>query len=301
MKLHIEHKEELDKGLEFALDKLPARIKKEILSFLENHRFNSISEIRIHKGSCIMLIADSINVMTEIYVDEDIINSTIDSLCDGSIYAHFRTIKDGYISVGKGVRAGICGKACIEDSKICGISDITSINIRIPKHIPNAGHYVYSFLKDNGFMTSALIYSAPGVGKTTILRDLIYKLSNTYPPIRYAVIDTRDEITPSIEDKIVADIFVSYPKGTAIELATKSMTPQIIICDEISSEEEANEVLSSINAGVKLIATAHAGSFEELCSKSILKELLSCGAFDYAIGVKREYGQKHYEFTLNKL
>ncbi len=301
MKYNIIYKEELDKTLLFVLNKLPLRLKNEISDFLEHHRFKSINEIRIHRNSNIMLIADSLNILTDIYVSEDIIDSCIDSLCSGSIYAHFRTIKDGYISVGKGVRAGICGKACLENGEICGVSDITSINIRIPQHIQNASSYLYNILKDNGFFSSVIIYSAPGVGKTTILRDLIYKLSYAYPPIRYAVIDSRDEITASIEEKINADIFISYPKGTAIELATKSMTPQLIVCDEISSIEEANDVLNSVNSGVKLIATAHASSFEELMEKGILQGLFDNGVFDYALGVSREYGEKRYKFKLTKL
>lgn len=301
MKYNIIYKEELDKTLSFVLSKLPITLKNEISVFLEHHRFKSINEIRIHRNSNIMLIADSLNILTDIYVNEDTIDSCIDSLCGGSVYAHFRTIKEGYISVGKGVRAGICGKACIENGEICGVSDITSINIRIPQHIQNASSYLYNFLKNNGFFSSIIIYSAPGVGKTTILRDLIYKLSYAYPPIRYAVIDSRDEITASIEEKINADIFISYPKGTAIELATKSMTPQLIVCDEISSIEEANDVLNSVNSGVKLIATAHANSFNELIEKNILNRLFENKVFDYALGVSREYGEKRYKFELTKL
>lgn len=301
MKYNIVYKEELDKTLEFALNKLPSSLKKSIITFLEHHRFKSINEIRIHKNSSIMLIADSLNVLTDIYVTSDLIDSCIDSLCDGSVYAHFHTIKDGYISVGKGVRAGICGRAYVENGEICGVSDITSINIRIPQHIYNASTYLYNILKETGFFSSVIIYSAPGVGKTTILRDLIYKLSNTYPPIRYAIIDSRDEIIASIEKKINADVFVSYPKGTAIELATKSMTPQLIICDEIASLDEANEVLSSVNSGVKLIATAHASTFDELVAKNTLQSLFKNNVFDFALGVSREYGEKRYKFSLTKL
>lgn len=301
MKYNIIYKEELDKTLVFTLNKLPTSLKNEIISFLEHHRFKSINEIRIHKNSNIMLIADSKNVITDIYTTSDIVDSCIDSLCGGSVYAHFNTIKDGYISVGKGVRAGICGRAYVENGKICGVSDISSINIRIPQHIANASTYLYNILKENGFFSSVIIYSAPGVGKTTILRDLIYKLSSTYPPIRFAIIDSRDEITATIENKINADVFVSYPKGTAIELATKSMTPQLIICDEIASQEEANEVLLAVNSGVKLIATAHASSYEELTTKNTLESLFKNKVFDYALGVSREYGEKRYKFTLTKI
>ena len=78
-----------------------------------------------------MLIADSKNVITDIFVSEDDIISTMELLCDGSIYAHIDTIKQGYISVGKGIRAGICGRASVENGQINGIRDISSININV--------------------------------------------------------------------------------------------------------------------------------------------------------------------------
>ena len=84
----------------------------------------------------------------------------------------------------------------------------------------------------------------------------------------------------------VAGIFISYPKGLAIEIATKSMTPELIICDEISSFEEANAVGQATNSGVAIIASCHASSFDELCSKEILKDLFLHRVFDYALGNK---------------
>ena len=246
-----------------------------------------------------MLIADSKNVKTDIYLTEYDIDEIYNQLCDMSLYAHINTIKQGYISLEHGIRAGICGKATIENNIICGINEISSINIRIPQKIYNASSYLYNLLSENDFKASVILYSSPGVGKTTILRDLISKLSNTN--IRYAIIDSRNEITSCLDKIQNGDVFVSYPKGVAIELATKSMTPQIIICDEISSEDEADEIFKSSNAGIELIATTHAKTFDELKNKAILKKILKNGVFDYALGVEREYGKKEYRFSLNEL
>lgn len=301
MRLNIIYEEKIDEALEFVASKLPEKLKNDIFNFLKNHRYRAINEIRIHKGGHLCLIADSVNVLTDIYVNEDLINETLNSLCDGSVYAHFNTIKDGYISVGMGIRAGICGKANIENGEITGVYNISSINIRIPQKISNASCYLFEILKNNNFNKSVIIYSKPGVGKTTILRDLISKIGDIFPPIRFSVIDTKEEISPSLSEKTNADIYISYPKGMAIELSTKSMTPQIIICDEITSKEEAKSILEAVNAGVSLIATCHASTKEELLSKSSLLPLFEKGVFDYALGVTREYGKKKYEFDLNKL
>lgn len=299
MKYLINYKALLDKTFSFLLEKLPNKIRTGLLEFYISNGSPAINEIRIKKNSYIYLIANSKNVKTDIYTEEEDIESIIFSISNGSLYAHINTIKEGYISVGKGIRAGICGTAVLDDAIISGIKDISSINFRIPNRIINASNFVYSLLKNSSFISSILIYSAPAVGKTTILRDLIEKLSKTN--LRFAVIDTREEIiTPYIENANF-DVFISYPKGQAIEIATKSMTPELIICDEISSENEANAVLKAIHNGVKLIATTHASSYEELCSKKILLPLIESRVFDYYVGVKREYGERKYKFDLKSL
>ena len=243
-----------------------------------------------------MLIADSKNAETDIYLNGNDLANIFDNLCDNSLYAHFDTIKDGYLSIGNGIRAGICGKASLDNKKICGINDISSINIRIPYVINNASNTVYSLLEKHDFKCSIIIYSSPGVGKTTILRDLINKISKT--TLRYAVIDSKNELSFLTTQSKNGDFYISYPKGLAIEMATKNMTPQLIICDEISSKSEADEIYHSSNSGVNFIASTHAGSINELFSKSILKDLFNSNTFDFAIGVTREYGEKQYNFSI---
>lgn len=296
MKYSINFKRELDKTLMYLLEKLPSHLRTSITEFCEESSYPVINEIRMKKNSFIYFIADSKNVKSNIFLSSEAIEEVFLTLTDGSLYAHIDTIKDGYISVGKGIRAGICGTAVLDDKAIVGVKDISSINIRLPQKIHNASNFVYSLLEKNTFDCSILIYSAPGVGKTSILRDLIAKLSQTTK--RFSVIDSREEIITPFLENVNCDAYISYPKGTAIEMATKSMTPEIIICDEISTESEALSVLKAAHNGVRFIATTHARTFEELQSKIILSPLISSGLFDYYIGVLRGYGEKTYKFTL---
>ncbi|MBQ8545902.1 MAG: hypothetical protein IJ437_03050 [Clostridia bacterium] len=301
MRLEIKYKEKTDEALEYLISRIPRELGTSIMCFLNENKYSFINEIRMKKNSFIYLIADSKNVKTDIFVSEACIESTFEALCGGSIYAHYDTIKEGYISVGQGIRAGVCGTAVMDGTLISGIKDISSINIRIPQRIYGASNYIFTLLEKNNFKSSLLLYSPPGVGKTSILRDLVIRLNELATPIRFSVIDSREEIITPHSFCSNCDAFLSYPKGTAIELATKSMTPELIICDEISTEAEAQAVFKASHNGVKLIATTHSSSYNELISKSILEPLLSSNVFDFAIGVSRKYGEKSYKFTLNKL
>lgn len=300
MQIYLNINRSTDEIFSFVLTKLPMFIKNSLESFVKEKGVSTVDEIRIHSNSYITLISRQNNIVTDTYVEKGLLEEIFIELCQGSVYAYVDTIKDGYISIGKGIRAGICGKAIMENGTLMGVNDITSICIRLPHRISFAGAYVYGILKRSSFLSSILLYSAPGVGKTTILRDLAYRLSNTNPPVRFAIVDTKEEITPFLNEINNANIYLSYPKGIAIELATKCMTPELILCDEISSKDEAISVSQAINCGVTLVATTHAKSFEELKTKEILKPLFSANAFDLAIGVVRSNSNK-FEYTVDKL
>ena len=196
---------------------------------------------------------------------------------------------------------GICGKATLQNGQITGISEFTSLNIRMPKRIYHAADYLYDLIRSRDYKCSVILYSLPGVGKTTILRELIYNLSCSETPVRFSVIDSREEIIGGLDIEAPLDAYISYPKGKAITLATRSMTPEMIICDEISTLTEAEAVLNSVNCGVSFIATTHASSFNELKMKEQLYPLMKNNVFDYALGITREHGSTKYKYTLNNI
>ncbi|MBQ9744970.1 MAG: hypothetical protein IJW19_07590 [Clostridia bacterium] len=300
MRTEIKNRKENTK-LNYLLSLLPGDINAYICKYISDNPGKQIDEIRMHCGAPLCLISDFSNIKTDKIITKKHIEECVTSFCKGAIYACFNTIKEGYISIGQGIRVGICGRATVQNGQITGITDFSSLNIRMPKRIYYAGDYLFEVLEKENFSSSVLIYSPPAVGKTTILRELAYKLSNLVNPIRFSVIDTRDELVSGIEDSISADTYISYPKGEAITLATRTMTPQLIICDEISTKEEADAVLYSVGCGVTIIATTHASSIEELKSKEILFRHLQKSIFKYALGVKRSCNSNKYEYTLSSL
>ncbi|MBQ7760709.1 MAG: hypothetical protein IJ400_01525 [Clostridia bacterium] len=301
MKYTIDYVSALDESLLFGLSFLLNHIRTGLLKYFYENKCTTINEIRIKAENTISLITNTGSKITDIFVSKSELEQIITDLCGGSIYAHIDEIKQGYISVGMGIRAGVCGKAIFNGDEITSITNFTSVNLRFPHLIKDAGLYLYRNMQIMNFKGSILLFSAPGVGKTTILRDFCHKLSQNNSSIRFALIDTREEISTCFKENLRGDIYLSYPKGVAIELATKSMTPNLIICDEISSQEEANAILKASHGGVSLVSTTHAGSFEELMSKEIIKNLINAGVFDLAIGVYRNEGEKRYTFSTHSL
>lgn len=250
-------------------------------------KYPSLSEIRLRSDRHVSCISCGENYIFPYKVSRHEIEDTAIALFGGSIYPHMDTIAEGYVCLPMGIRVGICGKAITQDKIITGISDISSLSIRFPAVVHNVSSRIFDKIASEDFSKSFLIYSPPGVGKTTVLRDISIRLADIANK-RVCVVDERAELFPdgmSIPDNI--DLFVGYPKYKAFEIAARTMNPQYIICDEIGSEEEAWSLLAVQNCGVPVIATAHASDVSGLLQRSGIQLLHEANVFDYYVGIKR--------------
>jgi len=260
----------MDKEIEGLQKYLPPQIYNVLQSY------NPINEVRLHKNKNVVIVSDNRNIVTETICTAEGFNNIIDNFCTHSLHTHAETINNGYITADK-YRIGVCGKLMNGN-----VYEITSVNIRVPHIIKNVSEYIMDFLHNR---SSLLLYSPPAVGKTTVLRDLIIKLSATK---RIAVIDSRNELYDSnTMTSPLLDVFSGYDKESAVEIATRTMSPEYIICDEIGSYNECNMILSVQNTGVPLIASAHAYDIDELLRRKNIKLLHNNMIFDYYIGIKR--------------
>ena len=144
-----------------------------------------VSEIRLRAGGLCTLTADGGNLSTGILCLPGEIEETVSKLTGGSLYAEADNIRGGVITAGGGIRAGVCGRAVAEDGRITAVRDITSVNLRIPRRIPGAADALVPFGRAG---KSILIYSPPGRGKTTVLRELCVRLASREGGMRIAVI-----------------------------------------------------------------------------------------------------------------
>ncbi|WP_416200883.1 MAG: AAA domain-containing protein [Thermocaproicibacter melissae] len=211
-------------------------------------------------------------------------------LCGNSIYSHDTEIRNGYVTLRGGHRAGICGTSVFQNGTVSGLRDISSINIRIAHEVPGCANAILGELK-NSLNGGLLLAGPPSSGKTTILRDIARQLSSGFYGNIYkvAVVDERGEIAgtyrgvPQNDIGICCDVLDCCPKTEGILTAIRTLSPQFIICDEIGTEEEVRAVEQSLNAGVSVIASIHAGTKEELISRRQVASLLKTGAFQNVV------------------
>lgn len=219
---------------------------------------------------------------------ENEIFDTVNKMCGYSMHSHYEDILNGYITLPSGARVGLCGTAVYEKENVKSIKDINSINIRIPRTVQGVSEPIFNSVF-KGSLKNLLIVGPPSSGKTTMLRDLAYQLSSgrmgKYHKI--CVVDERKELFPSQQDiKTLGpntDVLLGFPKGKGISMAVRTMSPDVVICDEIGTVEEANEVLNGINCGTKFALSTHADDISELRNKKIFKEFFTLNAIEQVI------------------
>jgi stage III sporulation protein AA len=273
---------------------LPEQIR---LSFSSCDRsfFNTIREIHLRVGAPVMVTVSAGNYFISTNgkpsnlpiganVSRELLCECVRRLCGGSVYSYEDTVRRGYIPHEGGVRIGVCGTVFTSRDGKESVGNISSLTIRIPHNVKDvSGDITELFKKGEG--CGVLVYSPPGGGKTTILRDLAVKLSSgiSMPPLKVAIADERCEFTHS--STYLCDVYVGYKKADAIELATRTMAPDVIICDEIGTYGEAEAILNVQSTGVPLVASAHAKNKKELYARPAIRLLLEAGVFGYIYSV----------------
>ncbi|NLK39198.1 MAG: hypothetical protein GX303_02960 [Clostridiales bacterium] len=283
------------------LEMLPLRAREAIddcVDTMPNFE-QRLNEIRLRASRPVSITLDGKNMVLPALCTAAELSQTVKLFCGGSIYAHSETLKAGYISIGNGYRVGVCGRAVLDKDKIIGISEISSVNIRIPRHIPGIGGYAEKILKGMDYPSGLLIYSRPGVGKTTLLRDLAVRLSSGRAPRRVALIDSRGELEGGgLREHCLIDVLSGYPKAAGIEIATRTLSPEFIICDEIGALDEARAILAVQSSGVPLIASAHASSKQELLLRPAIALLHESRIFGAYLGIDRRPGATEFQYEL---
>ena len=283
-----------------AISLLPEKFKTVLNGVSENVAVK-VKEIRFRNGEPVTL-----NTQDEIYyirktgaltisfcsdlliTDEKALQEIVFCLSRRSLHTYQDMIAKGFIPLRGGCKAGVVGRAVMKNGSVYSVSSFNSVNIRVSRPFYGCSKDLISNVGED--CASFLIIGAPLSGKTTILRDLcrFYSGKDRLNPLKTAIIDERDEIASrsfgeGIDVGIHTDVLTLYPKAIGTEIAVRTLSPDIVVLDEIGSDEEARAMLSAINTGVNFIATAHGSSMEEVLRRPNIKRLVNAGAFKKAV------------------
>ena len=255
---------------------LPGELREQIRRTASGyHMFASkLTDIRLRADKCVSLSIEGRNIILSTILSTNDLSAILRLCCQKSVYAYSESLREGYVTF-CGCRVGVVGRAVLEDGVICGVDHISSLVFRMPHFIKGAANEALRVWKYMGGREGLLIYSPPGVGKTTLLRDMAYQLSQGPNAIRVAIVDSRGELGEMGEcAHCLLDILSGYPKAEGIEIATRTLSPDVVMCDEIGGFEEADSILSVQSCGVPLVASTHAASFAQVIAKPALRPLL---------------------------
>jgi stage III sporulation protein AA len=164
------------------------------------------------------------------------------------------------------------------------------------------------FLTREDEIINTIIISPPKGGKTTLIRDIVRNISGGMQNIgltgkKICVIDERSEIgacfngIPQMNLGIRTDVLDGCPKSQGIIMAIRSMSPDVIVCDEIGTYKDMESILTALNSGISLIVTIHGYGIEDLYGRPVFKEIVDNKIFKRAIVLSSRKGSGTVEYV----
>jgi len=234
----------------------------------------------------------------------DMCRRLLERMTNHSVYAMEEELRRGYITVEGGHRIGLAGRTVLEEGKVRSIRDIGGFNVRIARDAAGVSAGTLPMLIDRSrqSVASTLVVGAPRQGKTTFIRDLARAVSygrwrspyaEGWPGRKVGIVDERSEIAacvrgvPTFDVGPRTDVMDACPKAEGMMMMIRSMSPEVLVVDEIGRDEDVEAIREAVRAGVAVIATAHAGGWQEAAVRPAIRKLLQDNAFARGVVLRR--------------
>ncbi len=266
-----------------------------------------LEEIRIRNGWPVELRYGNESIIGKEKIDTNEMIEILNYLTDYSVYALAEELKEGFFTLKGGHRVGVVGRTERgeildgKELKVMGIRNISGLNIRIAHQVKGCAEKILPFIRDENGIYNTIIFSQPGVGKTTVLRDCIRSLSygtDTLHGVKVGVVDERSEIAATYQGTSqndlgpLTDVLDNCPKSRGMLMLIRSMSPQIIAVDELGAKEDFSALYQAIYSGIFVLGTVHAQTVEELMNKPFFCDLVKQKMIQRYIWLFREKNGK---------
>ena len=212
-------------------------------------------------------------------MDADGMKRLMKSLTRGRMHALGECVRQGYVPLAGGMRAGLSGRAIVQGGAVAGLDDISGVCIRVARDVEGAAAGVIGRIMRGDRVRSTLILSAPGLGKTTLLRDAARHMIRA--GLNVAVADERGELAgPGMDMLPGADVMSMMRKADAINMLIRTMRPDVIVTDELGAEGDARAAADAVRCGTAILASAHARTIAHASARRELGEALRAGLFE---------------------
>ena len=274
---------------------LPPQVRSRIQQLPPSEQAQ-IQEIRLRaeRPVCMLLYGREKPIDPVHLLSQKTVEQVFQAVCEYSIYRYAKEIAEGFVTIAGGNRVGIAGSAVYREGKLVQMRYISGLNFRVSHAVTGCAEPLFRQTCAEK-PSSLLLAGAVGSGKTTMLRDLCRLLGASW---RLTLVDERSEIAavhhgvPQYDVGLHTDVLDGFPRAEGLLTALRVLTPEVLVCDEISTEADAEAILRLLGCGVPVIASAHAASWDDLERRPVLKQLLDKGVFQYAAVLSgREQGK----------
>ncbi len=281
--------------MEDVLRIFPIKIQAAIQQHVQS-KWSQLQEIRCRIHQPIELIFDhQVQMIQDHIIHRSQLTSILNQISAYSLYRMEGELREGYITIHGGHRIGLAGKVTVHKRQVHTLQHVTFLNIRIAKEHKGIAYSLLPYIYEGNYQQT-LIVGAPKTGKTSLIRDIARFISegwNHVPSRKVGLIDERSEIAashqglPTLHVGSRTDVLDQCPKAEGMMMMVRSMSPEVLIVDEIGSKEDVQAILEAMHAGVTVICTAHGNSLEDIQKRPSFIPLFSARAFSRIVSLDR--------------